>query len=96
MFRYRAPWQGPVPAFASLADLRLNHYLTKSEEEIRRKLERPIVSTGRPRGFGLQQMLKTHPGEVDEAILPYAADLRTALDARGIRIEDGRPALRAV
>jgi Glycosyltransferase family 92 len=96
VFRYAGPWRGPVPGFASLSDLRLNHYLTKSEEEIRRKLERPIVSTGRPRGFGLRQMLKTHPGQVDEAILPYAPELRSALDARGIRPEDGRPALRAV
>jgi hypothetical protein len=93
VFQYAGPdFHGPVPEFASLSDLRLNHYLTKSEEEIRRKLERPIVSTGRPRGFGLRQMLKTHPGEVDETILPFAVDLRTALEKRGISPEDGRPA----
>jgi hypothetical protein len=41
-------------------------------------------------------MLKTHPGQVDETIRPYVPGLRSALDARGINPEDGRPAVRAV
>ena len=92
-FRYTDPaLVAPVPAFASLDDLRLNHYIMKSEQELKVKLDqRQLVSGIKGRGWRLEALLRTDPGCVEETILPYVPALREALHARGISTEDGRP-----
>jgi hypothetical protein len=92
-FRYTDPEvRRPVPAFASLDDLRLNHYITRSEQELKAKLEAPEAATGGLRKARLEDLLRTDPRCADETILSYAPALREALNARGISVEDGRPA----
>jgi hypothetical protein len=93
-FRYTDPaFRAPVPTFASFDDLRLNHYLMKSEQELKVKLEQYSPDGGyKGRGWRLEPLLRTDPGCVEETILPYAPALREALGARGISTEDGRPA----
>ena len=46
---HRSGMRGPVPEFASLDDLRLNHYIMKSEQELKVKLEQPHVTGGKGR-----------------------------------------------
>jgi hypothetical protein len=94
MFRYTDPeMRGPAPKFASLEDLRLNHYIMKSEQELKMKLEQPQLVTGKKgRGWRFEALLRTDPGCVEETILRYVPALREALDARGISTENGRPA----
>jgi hypothetical protein len=93
MFRYTDPaFKAPVPAFASFDELRLNHYLMKSEQELKVKLEqRQLVSGAKGRGWRMEALLRTDPGCVEEGILPYVPAVRDALDARAISTEDGRP-----
>jgi hypothetical protein len=94
-FRYTDPGvRKPVPAFASLDDLRLNHYITRSEQELKAKLAAPEAATGGLRRARLEDLLRTDPRRVEETILAYAPALRDALDARGISTEDGRPVAR--
>jgi hypothetical protein len=95
MFTYTDPApRGPAPAFASLDDLRVNHYLMKSEEELKAKLEQRQLVTGvKGRGWRLQSLLRTDPGCVEETILPYAPRVREALESRGFDLRDGRPAV---
>ena len=94
-FRYTDPGVlKPVPAFASLDDLRLNHYITRSEQELKAKLAAPEAATGGLRQARIEDLLRPDPRCVDEAILSYAPALRSALDDRGISIEDGRPVAR--
>ena len=91
-FRYIDPGvRKSVPVFASLDDLRLNHYITRSEQELKAKLEAPEAATGGLRRARLEDLLRTDPRCVEETILSYAPALREALDARGISTEDGRP-----
>ena len=92
-FRYSDPEiRGPVPAFASLDDLRLNHYIMKSEQQLKVKLaQRQLVTGQKGRGWRLEPLMRPDPGCVEETILPYVPPLRDALAARGMSTEDGRP-----
>ena len=64
--------RGRCPAFASLGDLRLNHYITKSEQELKAKLEAPEAATGGLRQVALRRPAASRSRCVDETILPYA------------------------
>ena len=58
-FRYTDPGvRKPVPAFASLDDLRLNHYITRSEQELKAKLAAPEAATGGLRKARIEDLLR--------------------------------------
>jgi hypothetical protein len=62
--------------------LRINHYYTKSEEEFRRKVERPAATTGKlhDRGDPIERI----PDDAvkDETVLQFAPELRSMLARR--------------
>ena len=70
----RPPW-GPTPVKTS--PLRINHYLTKSEEEYRRKLNQ-WQAAGRSLNPG-PEWLEKLAGEYDDAITSYVPALREAV-----------------
>jgi hypothetical protein len=73
------PPPGPIPVH--LEPLRINHYLTKSEEEYRRKLDR-WQAAGWPNEPGPGWM-KVVNAEFDDAITRYVPALRQALERSG-------------
>lgn len=84
-FGYRDPvrWPAPVPRFAHWDELRVNHYFTRSEEELEAKLGRRLAHTGRMRDVRRPEVVTRGPTVRDEAIAAYAPALRTALARRG-------------
>ena len=93
-FRYADPGvRRPVPAFAPLDDLRLNHYITRSEQELKAKLAAPEAATGGLRQARIDDLLRADPRCVDETILSYAPALREAPRCQGDQ-RRGRPPVR--
>jgi Glycosyltransferase family 92 len=82
-FAYRDPALAtvPVPRFAAWDDLRVNHYLTRSEEEYRGKLATPDAF-GEPRNVVRPQAIMRIPTVHDDAIAAYAPAVREALERR--------------
>jgi alpha-ketoglutarate-dependent taurine dioxygenase len=82
-FAYRDPALAtvPVPRFAAWDDLRVNHYLTRSEEEYREKLATPDAF-GEPRNVVRPQAIMRIPTVHDDAIAAYAPAVREALERR--------------
>jgi hypothetical protein len=86
VYREGAPPPGMPPEAASFTEtftaelLRINHYATRSEEEFRRKVERPQADTGRPSSpIPVEQVLRNFSQKRDETILRYAPELRKRL-----------------
>jgi hypothetical protein len=76
---------GPVSRFVPFDMLRINHYWTRSEEELAAKLARERPDTGELPAFTLQRALKVTSGEdsvVDDTILQYVPALRESIEAR--------------
>ena len=71
----------PVPRFAEWDDLRVNHYLTRSEQEYREKLATPDAF-GKPRNVVRPQAIMRIPTVRDDAIAAYAPAVREALERR--------------
>jgi len=84
-FSYRdRNYAGPVPAFVPFERLRINHYWTKSEEELRQKLMRPRADTGAAYAPTAERALTITSAETsvfDDAILRYLPALRETLAA---------------
>lgn len=72
----------PTPGRTTWARFRINHYVTKSEEEWREKITKPTAHTNEPRGQRikhlalLEEMLNKEPDYVIQSYLP---ELREAL-----------------
>jgi hypothetical protein len=81
-FEYRDPaWPAPVPRFAGWDELRVNHYLTRSEEEYRAKLK-TLDAFGNPRNVRRPEFVFRLPTVNDDAITAYGPALREALARR--------------
>ena len=66
----------------SFSKLRVNHYVTKSEEEFQRKLARPRVDNGRPRNFTpgrTRRMIEMTNAVEDRTIQMHLPALKEAL-----------------
>jgi hypothetical protein len=77
------PITGPATTYASMARLRINHYHTKSREELRAKYAMPRPDTGNMRpDRQVDRVLKWQEryGRPDAAILRFAPAVREALD----------------
>jgi hypothetical protein len=84
-FSYKGELRGPVPEFATFDRLRINHYWTKSEAELRQKLGRVRADTGDPYAASVDRALTLTGNDhsvFDDAILRYVPALREALAAR--------------
>jgi hypothetical protein len=84
-FSYKGELRGPVPEFATFDRLRINHYWTKSEAELRQKLGRVRADTGDPYAASVERALTLTGNDhsvFDDAILRYVPALREALAAR--------------
>ena len=86
VFREGAPPAGMPPELASFTEtftaerLRINHYATRSEEEFRRKVERPQADTGRPSfPIPVDRVLQTFSQKRDDTILRYAPGLHARM-----------------
>ena len=79
---YKAPlWRTESP---SLDRIRINHYMVKSAEEFRRKLERGHADGARPKPKeALTRWVKRYNDVEDRTILMYLPQLREALDRVG-------------
>ena len=72
-----------VPRFVTFDELRVNHYWTKSEEELVAKLSKVRADTGGDPLIPAERALEvTREGVHDGAILQYAPGVREALAAR--------------
>ncbi|PWU24849.1 MAG: hypothetical protein C5B48_04255 [Candidatus Rokuibacteriota bacterium] len=84
-FSYRdRNFAGPVPEFVPFERLRINHYWTKSEEELRQKLSRPRADTGAAYAPTPERALAQTSAEHsvhDDAIMRYLPALREELAA---------------
>ena len=81
-FAFRDPsWPSPVPRFAQWSELRVNHYLTRSEEEYRAKLATPDAF-GKPRNVRKPEWVIGLPTVHDDAIAAYGPAVREALAKR--------------
>jgi hypothetical protein len=78
----RRRWPAPVPRFAGWDELRLNHYFTRSEEELAAKLDRPLAHSGRMRDVRRPDLLTRGATVHDDRIAAYAPAVRTALGRR--------------
>jgi Glycosyltransferase family 92 len=82
VFREAEPPADAPPALASYTEtfaaarLRINHHATRSEEEFRRKAERPQADTGRPLPLPVERILENFNRTKDEALLRYAPAVR--------------------
>jgi hypothetical protein len=89
VFREGEPPAGAPPSLASFTEtftaerLRINHYATRSEEEFRRKAERPQADTGRPLPLPVDRILKNFSAKRDESLLRYAPALRARIARDG-------------
>jgi hypothetical protein len=84
-FAYKDALYEPVPRFAMFDRLRINHYWTKSEEELQQKLERVRADTGDAYAASAERALTLTSSDhsvFDDAILRYLPALRDALAAR--------------
>ena len=66
----------------SFSKLRVNHYVTKSEEDLQRKLARPRVDNGRPRNFTpgrTRRMIEMTNAVEDRTIQMHLPALKEAL-----------------
>jgi hypothetical protein len=88
VYKDKPAFPGQVPQFAMFDLLRINHYWTKSEAELREKFARLRADTGGPALVPVERALKMTSAEKsvrDEAILRYLPELREALAARATR-----------
>jgi hypothetical protein len=75
-FRYTDPaFRGPVPRFASVHDLRVNHYFSRSEAELQAKV-RALDSYGKPRSADAFLATNSAPAVEDGLITAYAPAVR--------------------
>ena len=84
-FFYEGDYFGPVPEFVLFDTLRINHYWTRSEEELEEKLARIRADTGEMPQFTRQRALNVTSGDesvVDDTIFQYVPALREAIEAR--------------
>jgi hypothetical protein len=78
----KLPVKGGKTDRASISRLRINHYMTKSEQELREKWAQPRPDTGGPRDQA-RMPLDGYNAIPDPVILDYVPALRRALAARG-------------
>jgi hypothetical protein len=72
--------RGPKTEALSCSKLRINHYITRSQEERDRKLAGPVAFTGKPKpAVKAQERDKMLNDVVDETIQMYLPQLRAAL-----------------
>ena len=83
-FAYRdgALWPAPVPRFVHWDELRVNHYFTRSREELEAKLNRRLAHTGQMRNVRRPDVITRGSTVHDDAIAAYGPDLRAALARR--------------
>ena len=67
----------------SLERLRINHYYTRSEAELRAKLDAPRADYGQARPGTWEMAKDEYNDEHDELITAYAPQVRAALEGRG-------------
>ena len=87
------PISGGWPTFTSIARLRTNHYFTRSEEEFRAKISRPMPHDAAPRPpFDFEKILRHERvcGREDTAIQRYLPALREALRKLEVEGVSGR------
>jgi Glycosyltransferase family 92 len=77
---------GAVTDALSLEKLRVNHYFTRSVEELRRKFKRVRADTALPkrppdRPLNVEKMDSVLSKERDGVLVPYGPDVRRALEA---------------
>jgi Glycosyltransferase family 92 len=77
------PFLGQWTTSHSLDRLRLNHYWTKSEEELRAKWATPMAANGAFRPWPYLRLLREQFTVTDDTILTYAPAVRDALASRG-------------
>jgi hypothetical protein len=75
------PVHGISTKSTSFSRLRINHYVTKSDEEALAKLGRP-KEWADSRSWRASRIEDSYPQERDEAITSYLPALREALDRR--------------
>ena len=83
----RYPIGGGATTYISSSRLRVNHYLSKSEEEFRSKLASREAYTGAYRSFDIDDFAQPKFGFRDTAILEYLPSLRAALASSPARTE---------
>jgi hypothetical protein len=84
-FTYRdRVFAGPVPRFASVHDLRVNHYFSRSDAELQAKV-RALDSYGKPRNARAWLATNTAPTIIDDTVTAYAPAVRERLTHLGIR-----------
>lgn len=82
-FRYADPaYPGPVPRFAAVQDLRVNHYFSRSEVELEAKV-RALDSYGKPRKAEAFIATNTAPAIIDRLAAAYAPAVREKLTRLG-------------
>jgi hypothetical protein len=75
-FLYADPaFPGPVPRFAPVQDLRVNHYFSRSEAELQAKVH-ALDSYGKPRNPEAFIATNTAPAVDDEQIIAYVPAVR--------------------
>jgi hypothetical protein len=77
------PIHGTHTKSVSFERLRLNHYVTKSEEEARAKLGRP-AQWNDSRVWRSRRMEEMYPQELDRTITSYVPAVREALERRAV------------
>ncbi len=85
VYKEREDFPGPVPQFVPFDVLRINHYWTKSEAELWRKLATPRAHSGKPSGIPPKRAMNLTSSDnsvFDDTILRYLPALRKALAAR--------------
>ena len=76
-------YPGPVPCFASVHDLRVNHYFTRSEAEFQAKLRTAMAHNDAPRSPAPFEAANRAAVVLDEMITAYVPAVREALARRG-------------
>jgi glycosyl transferase family 92 len=85
------PIHGYFTKSLSFSRLRINHYVTKSDEEARAKLGRP-TEWNDSRTWRATMIEDNFPQERDETITRYVPAVRTALAARSAPVSPSEPA----
>ena len=83
-FAYRdtVAWPEAVPRFVAWDELRVNHYFTRSLEELEAKLNRRLAHTGAMRNVRRPDLVTMGATVHDDAIAAYAPAVRDALSRR--------------
>jgi hypothetical protein len=78
----RISWPEAVPRFVGWDELRVNHYFTRSQQELEAKLNRRLAHTGAMRNVRRPDLITRGVTVHDDAIAAYAPAVRDALSRR--------------